>query len=63
MMTPLQWLGAISMTLLAVAVALSIYILSGKHSRKETYIVAATVLALMLAVTVMCLIIYEQFGR
>ncbi len=51
------------MTLLAVAMGLSVYILTGKHSRKETYIVSGTVLTLMLGITVICLFLYERFGR
>ncbi|MFH1016744.1 MAG: hypothetical protein V1798_01020 [Pseudomonadota bacterium] len=62
-MTPYQWLGAVSMALLAVAVGLSVYILTGKHSRKETYVVSASVLTLMVGITVMCLIIYSRFGK
>jgi hypothetical protein len=58
-----KWLGAVSMVFLTAVVALTAFVVTGKHSRKVTYVVSGTALALMLAVTVICFIIYQRFGR
>ena len=60
-LTPYQWLGAASIALIAGAFGLTAYILTGHHSKKETYVVAGTVLALMLVVTLLCAIIYKEY--
>ncbi len=61
-MTGYQQLGATSIGLLFVALGLSAYILIGKHSRRATYFISGTVLALMLAVTVLSVVIYSEYG-
>jgi hypothetical protein len=55
-------LGGTSMGLLIVAIVLSVFILTGRHSKKLTTIVSFTVLALMLIVSGLCYVIYNQYG-
>jgi len=62
-MNSYQWLGALSIFLLLVAVALSIFILRGRHSRKIVYLVSGSVLFLMITVSVFCSVIYAEYGQ
>jgi len=56
-----RWLGGCSICLLAIAMGLTGYILTGRHSRKRVYIVCGSVLFLLLSVTVSCMIIYAEY--
>jgi ABC-type proline/glycine betaine transport system permease subunit len=58
-----QWLGIASILLLVTALGLSVFIMMGKRSPKATYLVAGTVLVLMLAVSIICAVIYGKYGR
>ncbi len=56
-----QVLGGISIFLLAAALALSVYVLTGRHTKKKVYVISGTVLAIMIAETVICSIIYAKY--
>ena len=60
-MNKYQVLGGISILLLALAMGLSVFILTGHHSKKRVYLIAGSVLGIMLAETVICSIIYAQY--
>lgn len=60
-MNKYQWLGGISISFLALALGLAVYILTGHHPRKRVYWIAGTVLGLMVAETIVCSIIYAEY--
>ena len=60
-MNKYQLLGGVSILFLALAMGLSVYILTGHHTKKRVYWVAGSVLGIMLAETVICSIIYAQY--
>ena len=55
-----KFMGVLNIILLVIALGLSGYILVGKHSRNKVYLVSGTVLTIMIAVTVMCIVIYHR---
>jgi hypothetical protein len=61
-MNPYRWLGAVSIAMLAVALGLAVYLITGRRGRRTTYLVSGTVLALMIALTVLCAVIYMEYG-
>lgn len=60
-MNKYQLLGGISILFLALALGLSVYILTGHHPKKRVYFIAGTVMALILLETVICWIIYAEY--
>lgn len=63
MMTGYHWLGLGSMISLALAMVLSVYVMFGKVSKRRVYAISFTVLILMISVSGMCFIIYNEYGR
>ncbi|HLG19508.1 MAG TPA: hypothetical protein VI895_06790 [Bdellovibrionota bacterium] len=61
-MNAYQQLGTASIILLIVAVALTIFAMTGRHSKRTVYLVSGTVLVLMITVSVLCSIIYREYG-
>jgi hypothetical protein len=60
-MNKYQLLGGLSILLLVLAIGLSVFILTGHPSKKRVYMVAGSVLFIMLAETIICSIIYAQY--
>lgn len=56
-----QTLAVITMITLGLVLALTTYILVGKHSLKKVYSLAGLTLGLMLILTVLCTIIYRAY--
>jgi multisubunit Na+/H+ antiporter MnhF subunit len=56
-----QTLGIITMVTLGLALAMTIYILMGKHSLKRVYALAGFTMGLMVILTVLCTIIYRAY--
>ncbi len=56
-----QWLGASSIALMVIALGVSTFILVGRHAKKTVYIVAGSVLTVVVIVSVLCWIIYAQY--
>lgn len=61
-MNEYQILGTVSIALLIIALSLSVFIMTGHHPKKRVYLIAGSVLVIMLAETVICSIIYAQYG-
>ncbi len=54
-------LAIITMILLGLVLAMTAYILMGKHSIKKVYMLAGMTAGLMLILTVFCTIIYRAY--
>jgi hypothetical protein len=61
MMNKYQLLGGISIAILALAMALSVIVLTGRHSKKRVYWIAGTVLGLIVVESIICWIIYFEY--
>jgi hypothetical protein len=56
-----QILGGISIFVLALALGLSVYILTGQHTKKRVYWVAGTVLFLIVVESIIAWVIYSEY--
>lgn len=54
-------LGSVSIGLLALAVALSIHVLTGRHEKKVVVIIAGTVFAILISISLFSWIIFSEF--
>lgn len=57
-----QILGSISLGMLAMIILLTFLALTGSRPKKVVYALSGTVLMLMVAVTVVCAVIYREYG-
>ncbi|MCC7459818.1 MAG: hypothetical protein IT286_00825 [Proteobacteria bacterium] len=60
-MTEYKTLAIITMITLGLVLAMTGYILIGKHTIKKVYTLAGITLGLMLVLTVLCTIIYRAY--
>ncbi len=54
-------LGGVSIALLALAVALTFHVLTGKHEKKVVVIIAGSVFAILITISLFSWIIFSEF--